>query len=161
FHTLVPDYSYPINKFAIRNDPDNSQNWFRHQLAELGILGSFGWIAWTIAMIRLLWLPVRASPDALQEAVARGALVALSVVSLIAMPTQNTVMTLAFWTIAFWWLGLGAPDVLRSDGESVPPPRTAVWWVLAVLAVGFAGLTLRQALGPLRPATRAAKFDWH
>lgn len=154
FHTLVPDYSYPLQKFITRSDPDNSQNWFRHQLAELGLIGSIGWVAWTIALARLLW---SAPPAGRSEAAVKGALFALGVVSLFAMPTQNTILALAFWTIAFWWIALAAPHALTSHGTSPTPAR---WLGVVGLTVVFVALTVCEGEGALRPEMRAVRFDW-
>ena len=46
FHTLVHDFSMAASGKDIV--PDNAQNWFRHHLAELGVLGSLPWLAWCV-----------------------------------------------------------------------------------------------------------------
>ena len=54
FHSIGVDYTKSVGGVAL--PPDNAQNWYRHQMAELGILGSLGWLAFcglfAIAVIR-------------------------------------------------------------------------------------------------------------
>src|ERR1700730_3327923 len=88
FHLLTADYGKLIgyNGFLV---PDNAQNWFRHQLAEFGVLGSVGWIVWVAAFaVFLLRAPIRAA-DRFAASTLKGALVALAVISLVGMPTQH------------------------------------------------------------------------
>jgi hypothetical protein len=160
FHTLVPDYSYPINKYYVRSDPDNAQNWFRHQLAELGLLGSLGWIAWCVLIVQLARATRVSASNRLEEGAVRGALIALAVVSLVAMPTQNTVLTLLFWTLAFWWIALRTADDRRDVVES-RGPGAAAWALTGLLALAFLALTVQKGLGEFRPEMRAVRFDWH
>src|SRR5207249_1513739 len=49
--------------------PDNAQNWFRQQVAELGLLGSAGWIVW---LVMFIWMLAR-RPDPDRRRVIAGA----------------------------------------------------------------------------------------
>ncbi len=47
FNLLVRDHYYLMT--GVRTlFPDNAQNWYRHQFAELGLVGSIGWILWVV-----------------------------------------------------------------------------------------------------------------
>jgi hypothetical protein len=159
FHTLFPDYSYPINKFYVRSDPDNSQNWFRHQLAEFGLLGSLGWIAWTFIMLRLMWTARPPPSEAVSEAAIKGAILALGLVSLVAMPTQNTVLSMTFWTLAFWWIGIAAPESFEMRALS-PAAERANWIGVTAFALVFFAVTVGVSRGRFSIPMRAVKFDW-
>jgi hypothetical protein len=88
----------------------------------------------------------------------KGALVALAVVSLVGMPTQNTAVALTLWTIAFWVSSLadaGAPAASR------PVALGRLGWagLVAVLCL-FIGGTAYAARHDLRVARRAVRADW-
>src|SRR5262245_409848 len=127
--------------------PDNAQNWFRHQLAEFGLVGSLGWIAWTIVFG---WFVITSKPDAPRVSiVARGALIGFVIVSLVGVPAQSLFVAITFWTFAFWYVSLvGAP------AEAVPLRR---WAVVAVVALVFATGTGYAAASSLRLAARAQR----
>jgi hypothetical protein len=75
FHLLVPDVAHELGHGRL--EPDNAQNWFRHQFAEFGVLGSVGWVLWVELFLRLLpaGRPVdgRAAPAGSRAGSARGA----------------------------------------------------------------------------------------
>ena len=50
FHLLTADYG-ALTGYEGHLVPDNAQNWFRHQLAEFGILGGLGWITWVAMFV--------------------------------------------------------------------------------------------------------------
>ena len=57
FHTLVYDYGTLVTNRQLV--PDNAQNWYRHIVAELGLLGALGAIAWSVMAARaLVFAPV-------------------------------------------------------------------------------------------------------
>lgn len=156
FHYLVLDFSRTVGPGSL--PIDNAQNWYRHQLAEFGIVGSLGWIWWTLSFG---WFVLTARPSGQSRWAAgaiRGALVAIALISTLGMPTQNLAVTLTFWTLAFWYVLLA--------GESSPPsavkePTPAGAWiaVAAVLAICVAG-TAYSARHALRVPFRAAQFGW-
>lgn len=128
--------------------PDNAQNWFRHQLAEFGLVGSVGWIAWAIIFGWFVITPKRDAPRA--SVVARGALIGFVIVSLVGVPAQSLPVAITFWTFAFWYVSLvGAPPA-----EPVAPKR---WAVVAVVALVFLAGTVQAATTTLRLASRAQR----
>ena len=77
FHDMAPEFvgSLPA---------DNAQNWFRHQLAETGIVGSLGSIVFVLSFGWWVVRPHRNEPPTAWAA--RGMLIALVLVSLVGMP---------------------------------------------------------------------------
>src|SRR5262249_44610987 len=143
-----------------RADPDNAQSWYRHQLAETGIVGSLGWIAWVASIALLLW---RARPRAGCEAemrILRSALIAIGLVSAVSMPTQHPAD--AFTVIVFvpWLAFLVEPSIVaRQASERIAPRVVGVsLWTLALL---YAAVTLYVGKTHFRPPMRALRFDWH
>jgi O-antigen ligase len=137
FHGLVGQYTSGLIA-------DNAQNWYRHQLAELGVVGSLGWIVFVASFA---WWVIRshrgASPG---TAVVRMILIVLALISLVGMPTQDPALAITFWTMAAWFVQLvGMPEA-----AAAPASRRA--WTAAVTVVGVAAVgTLAAARGSLRP----------
>ena len=157
YYILVPDYSSLVGSpFIIPRD--NAQNWYRHQLAEFGLLGSIGWIVWTLTFSRFLLANTASVRDRLSVGVLKGAIVALACVSLVGMPTQNTAVALTLWTLAFWVFSLaGSGTAAASHGVL----SRGTWaGVVVVLCLFIAG-TAYAARHELRVAQRAARADWH
>jgi hypothetical protein len=144
FHDLVADY-VPGGIPA-----DNAQNWFRHQFAELGLLGSLGWIAFVLMFARSLL--TRDQRSELAAHVLRGVLVALTLVSLVGMPGQDPAIALTFWTMAAAWYLSGT----RPAGAHTGSP--GAWWAAAAVLVAFASGTIAVAAGPLRPPVRMQRI---
>ena len=152
FHALVPDFAFQLGYPDIPGD--NAQNWFRHQFAEFGLLGSVGWIVW-VGMF--LWTLARGrviEGEAEHAGLVRGALVALGVASLVGMPTQEVSLAFTFWALVFWYVQL---VVIPAGGLLV---RRELWigvWLLAcVHLVGFA----YASSSDLRVPFRAKQANW-
>jgi len=115
--------------------PDNAQNWYRHQLTELGIVGSLGWmvfVAW------FGWWVIRRHPGEQRAASpARGALIAIGAISLLGMPGQDPLVAITLATFAAWFL-------IVAGRPSDTPPVPAHWWVIAavVIVASMAGTTV-------------------
>lgn len=138
FHDMIREYDDRIL-------PDNAQNWFRHQLAELGIVGSAGWIVFALSFGWWAIRPHRAErPSA---TAARGMLIAFVLVSLIGMPGQDPAVAITVWTVAAWYLFLaGRP-------ASAPAATPTAWIAVLVVAIAAAG-TAGLAAGALRVPVR-------
>lgn len=157
FHILFPDYAYLLVRE--RSAPDNAQSWYRHQLAELGILGSLGWIVWLLSFGRLL---LRARPRTGMETeagIVRGAILAVGLVSAVSMPTQNVAAAFAVMVLTFWYLRL--VDTSSLDRPMLPrvSDRT-LWRVMCATAAVHIVLTLYIGWSDLRPPMRAVRADW-
>ena len=154
FNTLLADAAYRLGFSAL--SADNAQNWYRHQLAELGVAGSLGWILWTVSFAWLLARNHGRPEDRAKVAAAKGAVVGLAVSSLVGMPTQHPAVAVTFIVIMFWGLKLIV------DPESWHPSAVSRWQAAAgtlALAV-FIGGTAYAARHDLRPPYRALVADW-
>ncbi|MGE5243995.1 MAG: O-antigen ligase family protein [Betaproteobacteria bacterium] len=150
FQVLVPEYSKAAGVRPL--PPDNAQNWFRHQLAEFGVLGSVGWIAWVALFgVFLTTAPVPADRRPAAD-VLRAALVAFALISLVGMPAQNAAVAFTFWTIAFWFAT--AADTTRTSAFRPRTTRLIEAGSAALLILFLAG-TAFAARHDLRPAERA------
>ena len=119
---------------------DNAQNWFRHQLAELGIVGCAGWLLWIVLFAGTLIRGRADNGNAVPAASLKGALLGLTAASMLGVPSLSPAITLTFWTFAFWYLGLLA-DRERAGVENV---------AAASSGVPPAGLSCRQSSWPTR-----------
>ena len=138
FHEMVPEFAGSL-------PADNAQNWFRHQLAETGVIGSLGWIAFVLPCGWWVVRPRRGEHPGAWAA--RGALVVFTGMSLVSVPGQDPAIAIFFWTLVAWYLLLaGRPD-------AAPAPGWA--WGAALIVVLAAGVgTARLAAGPLRVPVR-------
>jgi len=136
--------------------PDNAQNWFRQQLAELGILGSLGWIVWSgLFLWMLVTRPDPGGPD-LTASAAKGAVFGLTAASLLGMPTQDTAVSISFVIVACWCMKLRfLPGSTAAAGAS----RASRYEWVAVLVVlsCFLGGTVYEARTDLRRPVRALR----
>jgi hypothetical protein len=158
FFFLVPDYSIMTGSAPL--PPDNAQNWYRHQLAEFGVLGSLGWIAW-VAIFG--WFVVKARParaaDRPTAGVLRGILVALGIISIVGMPAWNPAVTLTFWTMAFWLTAVVSPETVGPQNRDGAISATR-WIVMGLVLLAFLGGTAYAARRDLRVPNRAAAHGW-
>lgn len=139
---------------------DNAQNWFRHQLAELGLIGSMGWVVWVGMFITLVVRTRGRSERAFPAGVVKGLLAAIGIVSLVGMPTQNPAVALTFWTFVFWYVMLVDPSDLHL-AAAPPTRRTRLVWVLVwMLAVTYAVGTAYVGWTRLRIPYRAVRAGW-
>lgn len=128
--------------------PDNAQNWLRHQIAELGVIGAAGWIAWTALFAWVLCVPRRGEPSSIW--IVRAALLSFAAASMLGMPGQDPAVALTFWLFAAWYLKLrGQPAA-----DSRPLGRWA-WAAVAAVLVLFAGTSGVVARGLYRLPERA------
>jgi hypothetical protein len=153
FNMLSTDYTALAGS---RETFDNAQNWYRHQLAELGLLGSIGWAMFVVLFATLLARTRGGAP----ASIVKGALVAFGAVSMLGVPAQSAAVSLTFWTLAFWYIALAVPP----EREAAPAIRwrsdTLGWSVAAALVVAhLAGTTIVSA-GALRVPERARRIGW-
>lgn len=163
YRILAPDYWRAMANDAL--PPDNAQNWWRHQIAELGVFGGALIIAFSVLVAWRVFAGRERDPDVASASTVRGLLIGLGVTSFFGMPTQNPLVL--YWLLAlvawFAWL-VPDPSVQRpstSLGASETParePRVA-WLVAAVLAIASAAGHLVLAAGSLHPAQRAQRAN--
>ncbi len=159
FHQLLPDYAYILT--GVRRVFDNAQSWYRHLLAELGIVGSLGWLTW-VAMFAVML--VRTSGEGARDLPAgalKGTFVAIAAVSAVSMPTQNAAVSITFWAFAFWYLLL-IPEV-ESFGRlqlGRLASRGWAWVALWLVVLGCVAGTIYVGWKDLRPPYRALWANW-
>jgi hypothetical protein len=152
FHQLAPDFFYERTTSVI--PPDNAQNWYRHQLAELGLLGSVGWIAWTAILGGILLRTFRSGRP--QGVAFASAAAGFGIASLLGMPGQNISMALMFWVCCFGF-ATGVP----TDVGRIASITSRSWRVALVLLLGsHVALTSLAATDDLRVPHRAARFGF-
>lgn len=178
FNMLSSDYTWLAGN---RGPFDNAQNWFRHQFAELGLVGSVGWILWVILFAATL-IRTRGEGDRRVPSLAiKGALVGFGAISMLGVPAQSTAVTLTFWVFAFWYLMLavppappkgteGAPAPLKgtegapardSRPSFVPAPGRLAWAAAVFLVAAYLGGTWLVATRQLSVPERAVRFGWN
>jgi hypothetical protein len=148
FQALLPEFALQAGGPLA---PDNAQNWYRHQFAEVGLAGSLPWLAW-VAGFGAFVLRRRATDPAIAS-IARGVLIAFGAISFVGMPGQDVAVSITFWTMAAWYVSLvGRP----ADA----PLKPAAWTVIvAVLCIYSAG-AVHAAQHDLRVPVRAMRGGW-
>ena len=142
---------------------DNAQNWWRHQVAELGIVGSLPVVLWSF-LIAWLVFTRRTPPDhRIETATLRGLLIGLGIASLLGVPTQNPLVLLIFFYLVARFENLTNPRTheprTSNPRTSNRPIPTAAWIAGAVIAMAYAGGQLALARGPLKPLARAERTN--
>jgi O-antigen ligase len=151
YHFMQADFA-KVGRLTVLS-PDNAQNWYRHQLAEFGLLGSLGWIAW-VAVFGAFLFGSRESEPA-EARLAQGMILTFAAISLVGSPGQEMPAAITFWTFAFWVLLLRTPAAI--------PPRSWRWsWTVVgvTLALFFVG-TASAAVSSLRVPARAQRIGWN
>ena len=152
FHPLLYLYSWRL--FHVILPPDNAQNWFRHQLAELGILGSVGWVAWSLLLLVLLLTAHTTTPAG---GVIRLLLIGFGMVSLVGVPAQSIAVAATFWTFSWWFINeVGG---WRQQGHGMPSARRLAWAALWLLVLAHGAVSVRAARTFLRPPVQAMRAD--
>jgi hypothetical protein len=154
FHMMVPTYAWKLSRAIL--PPDNAQNWYRHHLAELGIVGSLGWILWVGWFVWALAFGRTSDARPLTAAVLRAVLVGFGLVSLVGMPGQDVAVVFTFWTMAFWFLALLQPVARRTLERPVGP---AWWTVVWMLVLGYAAATAYVGRTTMSIPVRSAAAD--
>jgi O-antigen ligase len=150
FHVVAPDYLYKESGRVVASD--NAQNWWRHQVAELGLLGAFPslWMSWVV--VWLLWKGAADKDLTGITTVLRLALIGFGIASLVGVPTQHPATWVSFGTLLFVFATAAG---VRPRGTSAAPVRA--WWLAAfAVAIATALGQLLTATGELRAPARAA-----
>jgi hypothetical protein len=132
--------------------PDNAQNWLRHEFVEFGAIGSLGWIVWFVSFAVFV-LKFRRD-DAPGTWITRGMLIAFGAISMFGMPGQAVTVAITFWTIAFWYASLTGR--VRGGGRL---PRWT-WAIVCAIAIVAGAGTAAMATTKLRVPERALVSTW-
>jgi hypothetical protein len=151
-HTLVYDYG-KLAGYDLEDAADNAQSWYRHLLAELGILGSIPWIVWCVMFASFLFR--RGAGEPLTIGILRGALLGFGVASLFGMAGQAMAIIVTFWTFAAW---VAFERGLEPNTRFAWSRRTVTLTTALVLL--HAAVTFAHARGDLLPRNRAQRFGW-
>ena len=152
YHYLAPEYERMATDERLQFD--NAQNWWRHQAAELGVLGGALVLAWSALLAWWAMTSRSRSGDAAHAAVARSLVIGLGVTSLVGMPTQDPRVLLFFFFVVAW---LAHSAALGWSARATAPWTRSGWTVATVLAIAFAGGHLLLARGDLSVIARAAR----
>jgi hypothetical protein len=151
YRTLAPDYWR-----AMANDAlplDNAQNWWRHQIAELGVFGGAFIIGFSVLVAWRVLTGRDGNADPAAAWTVRALLVGLGATSLFGMPTQNPVVLCWFFGLVAWFARL-VPEPPRQR-ERGPGELRLAWLVATALALAYAGGHLLLARDSLHPVERA------
>jgi hypothetical protein len=159
FEPIYVDYAYVVTNGRTRSHFDNAQNWFRHQLVELGVAGSLGWILWVGMFAVFVWKSAPAREGLTEATGVKAAIIALALMSLISMPARNIFVAISFWVFAYWLVMLGR-DVVGPRWLSEPAERPIGWTVVLVAALAFVGASGWYGSRYLRPPHRAMMANW-
>lgn len=156
FYQLFPDYAFYLT--GNRQGFDNAQSWYRHLLAEFGLLGSIGWIWFTVSFGLLLWRTRGAGEDAFRSGLIKAAIWSIAIVSHVAMPTQVTSIAILVWALFYAYV-LHTDDARRQLIADAAP-RRIMMPLTAVAVILFAAGTTLTAWRDLRPPYRAMFASW-
>lgn len=132
--------------------PDNAQNWLRHQLVEMGLLGGIGWVAFAVAFAWFLGTTWQACERRIAHL--RGVLVAVAAISLFGVPTQEVLAAVTVWTAA---AGMVRAPRLR---DSVVPLDPRILTAIVGVTIVFGLSTWHVAQTTLRVPVRARQIGW-
>jgi hypothetical protein len=152
YHVLVPDYRVLIG----RTMPfDNAQNWWRHQAAELGILGGVTLFAWSAVLIWKVLAGHTAPQQRFTATAVRGLLIGLGLCSLFGMPTQSPLVLLWFMLLVAWL----TVAITNADVPQLHAHGVVICTAAALLSVAYAGTQIVLARGSLSVPARARQMD--
>lgn len=154
YHTLGYDYSRLAGRLI--RAPDNAQAWWRHHLAELGLVGFVPLLWWCVVFGRQLFARAPSS-DRVSTGMLRGVLVAFFIAALFGVPAQSAAIAMTFWVFAFWF----ALESGQLRPTAAAPWRPPLIWAAVAIVVIHVGATAVEAVGDLRPRNRAQRFDWY
>ncbi len=150
FHVVATDYLFRDGR--LHPVPDNAQNWWRHQVAELGLVGALPAFWISVLTAAAIWGGVkRKTPAGL---IVGAVLCGIGVASLLGMPTQHPATWLSFATLLFWLCAL-VPGTEPAATET--RHRGALWLVVLAVAACVAIGQAIEARGSLRVVQRALR----
>jgi O-antigen ligase len=146
---------------------DNAQNWWRHQVVELGILGALPVVLWSLLVAWLVLTRPRPPDNRIEAQTLRGLLIGLGIASLLGVPTQNPIVLLIFFYLVARFENLTNP---RTPNPRTPNPEPRIpdpgsripsgaWIAGALIAIIYASGQLVLARGPLKPLARAERTN--
>lgn len=141
FGTMVPGYS--VETLRRELPADNAQNWWRHQVAELGLAGALPALACSLLAL-VAFLRRRHWP-------AVAPLAGLGLLAIMSPPMPHPIVQVLVGLVLAHAVATAAPG---RDADLTGPEVMVAWG----LAVGCAAATLVAGVQELRPPYRAARF---
>ena len=154
FNQLSSDFSY-LGLGAVLL-PDNAQNWWRQQLAELGMIGAIPSVLLSVLVVVALCRRTAAPDRRNDAAILRTSIVGIGLASLVGVPTQHPALLLTVATLLYW---LGAL-IDRSTIATATTLQRAAWAAAFVLPLVVIGGQWRSATGDLRVPHRALRLGF-
>lgn len=149
FGGLVADYAQRATGLVL--PPDNAQNWWRHQAAELGLLGALPAFVCSLLALVALVRALRRGPTA----AAAAPLIGLGLLALMSPPTAHPILCVI--------VGLVVAYSVTAVPPAPPAPRPlparlgAAVWVLAIACAVGSGV---EGWREFRPPYRATRFHF-
>jgi hypothetical protein len=147
FGAVVGDYSPPALGFTL--PADNAQNWWRHQWAELGLVGVLPGLLASLLAAGAALAAVRSATPAWALP-----LLALGLLSLVSPPVQHPLLQVLVGALV-----AGGVIAARRDGPAPRPPAPAWAAVVWLTAISCAAALAVDGWKTFRPAYRAARFQ--
>ena len=152
FATVVADYGRAT--VGTRLPPDNAQNWWRQQIAELGVLGGLGSLLCSALAALGVARAWRRSPAAALRA---APLVALGLMAFVSPPTQHPLLQVLAGLIVAHTVAPRDDFPLAATATAPPRAIQALAWAAAIVcAIGIAV----EGRATFRPPDRAARFHF-
>jgi hypothetical protein len=148
FHYLVPDYRALLN---VTLPFDNAQNWWRHEFAEMGVMGGLMLFAWSAVLIWKVFTGKAAPRQQFTATAVRGLLIGVGLCSLLGMPTQSPLVMLWFMLLVAWL----TVAITNADVPRVRAHGLAICIAAVVLSVSYAVAHVMLGRGELSVRARA------
>ncbi len=153
FGNVIADYARLELGHAL--PPDNAQNWWRQQLADLGLVGSIGpMLCAVLALVAVLRSWRRPADSSVYRTMP---LAAAGLMALVSPPTQHPVLQVLVGLLVAE--AVAPRKVADTPQASARPWRPAAVLVWAVAIVCLTGLTW-EGWTSFRPPHRAARFHF-
>jgi O-antigen ligase len=158
FYLMSSDF-YALALRAPPLVPDNAQNWWRQQVAELGVLGATPSLLLSV-LVLVLVVRGRAPDDRRHAAtVARFVVGGVGLASLVGLPTQHPALLLTVATVLYW-LGALVDHPKITTITTATAPQRAAWVAAFVLPLAVIAGQWQSATGELRVPHRALRFGF-
>ena len=155
FYLIAPEYIYRDTGRVFPSD--NAQNWWRQQIAELGVLGAVPAL-WVSVLVLQLCRPREATESNGSATVLRGTLIGLAFASLLGVPTQNPAILISFGAVLFW---LG--DMTAGSRPRRQPANVALHVMLPLALLVAANLgwsSIRDLRVPMRAMRLGLSYSY-
>jgi hypothetical protein len=143
--------------------PDNAQNWWRHQIAELGVVGAAPSLIFSLLLLAALIR--RRAPEQTRDhaTITRAVLAGIGLASLFGVLTQHPALFLTFVVVAYWFgaaAGMVPAREARHDPRHERSESRRAWIAVLLVTAVVAGGQIAAAHGDLRVPRRALRVGF-